>query len=88
MTSDLSDCHGAEDVEEYEGAVSVVIAHEVAMGDTPNQREGFKGEPGYHTAIKPGLGGRGCMEGVEQSRGMQNKGVQCIYNLGRQGRSF
>lgn len=50
----LSDGHGAEDVQEDEGAVGEVLAHQVAMGDSSEQGEGFKGQLGHNMAIKPG----------------------------------
>jgi hypothetical protein len=48
----LSDGHGAEDVEEDEGAVGEVGAHEVAMGDAVQPGDGHKRQLGDHAPIK------------------------------------
>ena len=50
--TDLSRCHGAQDVEEDEGTVGGVVAHEVAMGEPSQEGERLKGQLSNHTAIK------------------------------------
>lgn len=50
----LSDGHGAENVEEDEGAVSVILTQEVAVGEALDVREGDKRELCHHPAIKSG----------------------------------
>ena len=49
----LSDGHGAEDVEEDEGAVGDITAHQVAVRDALQQREGLERQLCHHTTIKP-----------------------------------
>ena len=49
----LSDGHGAEDVEEDEGAVCEVITHEVAVRQTLDQGEGGEGKLRHDMAVKP-----------------------------------
>ena len=49
----LSDGHGAEDVEEDEGAVCEVITHEVAVRQTLDQGEGGEGKLCHDMAVKP-----------------------------------
>lgn len=50
----LSDWHGAENVEEDEGAVSVILTQEVAVGETLDVWEGDKWKLCHHSAIKSG----------------------------------
>ena len=49
----LSDGHGAEDVEEDEGAVCEVFSHEVAVGQTLQEGEGSEGKLCYHVTVEP-----------------------------------
>lgn len=48
----LSDAHGAKDVQEDEGAISVVITHQVAVTQALQPRDGAKWQLGHHTPIK------------------------------------
>lgn len=50
--TDLSDSHGAENVEEDEGTVSDIITHQISVGDSLEEREGLKWKFGYHVPIK------------------------------------
>jgi len=50
----LSNGHGAQDIEEDEGAVSEVAAHQVAVGNSSQESERFKWKFCNHTTIKPG----------------------------------
>lgn len=52
MCTHLSDWHSAENVEEDEGAVSVILTQEVAVGETLDVREGDKRKLCHHSAIK------------------------------------
>lgn len=51
----LSDGHGAEDVEEDEGAVGVVLAQQVAVGKALDVGQWHKGEFGHDSSIKDGV---------------------------------
>lgn len=48
----LSDGHSAKDVEEYEGAVSVVLSKEIAVRQTLDIGQGHKGQLGHNPPIK------------------------------------
>lgn len=50
----LSDWHGAENVEEDEGAVSVILTQQVAVGETLDVWEGDERKLCHHSAIKSG----------------------------------
>lgn len=50
----LSDGHGAEDVEEDEGAVRVVLAQQVAVRQPLDVRQRHKRQLGHHSSIKTG----------------------------------
>ena len=55
----LSDGHGAEDVEEDEGAVGWVAAHEVAVREVLEDGEWSERQLRHHVPVKPGVWGNG-----------------------------
>ena len=50
----LSDGHGAENVEEDEGAVCCVTAHEIAVGQILEYGERSERQLSHHMPVKPG----------------------------------
>lgn len=48
----LSNTHGAENVEEYKGAVVVVGTRQVPVADALKPGQGLKGQLSYHSAVK------------------------------------
>lgn len=50
--SHLSDAHGAQDVKEDEGAISIVIPKQIAVAEALQPRDGNEGQLGHHTPIK------------------------------------
>lgn len=62
----LSDRHRAENVEEDEGAVSIILTQKVAVGETLDVREGDKWKLCDHSAIKSGKESTGSQLGAVQ----------------------
>lgn len=50
--TNLSDAHCTEDVEEDEGAVSIVVTHQVAVTEALQPRDGHEWKLGHNTSIK------------------------------------
>ena len=52
--TDLSDGHGAEDVDEDEGAVEVVVTHQVPVRQVLQDADGHEGQLGHDATVKTG----------------------------------
>lgn len=82
----LSDGHGAEDVEEDEGAVSVILAQQVAMRQSLDVRQRHKRQFGHYSSIKTEETGTDSGESLTAhfkrwSREFKSENVCCLQNI-------
>ena len=48
----LPDGHGAQNVEEDKGTISDIVAHQIAVGNSSEEREGLEWKFGDHMPVK------------------------------------